>query len=624
MGRSTRLSTHLLAAATVVASTSIDAAKVKRVDFVGMPAPATAEELSQAYSRAKARISYDDGTSRTVALAYHTLFTNLDKVGSNPYPAGQLYDVQGRPLHDPMGRPVVAETPDANTLLAVPGAGNTADGRAKLYLVTHYEYDWLLSDGSVAYKASGWYGRMPMSMTLTTIAQGHGGELAAVDQHPVDFAGVQGLWIPCAGSRTPWNTHLGGEEDYDLFKRASVDQAIRGMNELYFGGARRANPYRYGHITEVVVKADGSTEVAKHYAMGRASWEKAEVMPDRRTVYMGDDGAYTGLFMFVADRAGDLSAGNLYAARWQQVPGGQGGGSLSWFRLGHATDAELDAMIDGESFGGGFSSIFDFAEPEDGHAPDGFVAIRAGLKHTTEYVRLKPGKAKAAAFLDSRRYAAYLGATTEFNKMEGVAVDGQRRQLYLAISYIARGMLADDGGPRDDVREPAREAGAVYRLNLAAHQHDRGGRAIDSDWVAVDMAAVPALSGVDLAKPDALGNTADPGRIANPDNLAFSSAMRTLFVGEDSDGHSNNFVWAYNVDDGRLSRLLSMPMGAEATGLQVVDDLHGHAYLMSNYQHAGEHVARRRISDPALKRAVLGRLDRFRASVGYLDGLPRM
>jgi diacylglycerol kinase family enzyme len=36
----------------------------------------------------------------------------------------------------------------------------------KLFLVTHYEYEWILSDGSTAYTVPDWYTRMPMSMTL--------------------------------------------------------------------------------------------------------------------------------------------------------------------------------------------------------------------------------------------------------------------------------------------------------------------------------------------------------------------------------------------------------------------------------------------------------------------------
>ncbi len=48
--------------------------------------------------------------------------------------------------------------------------------------------------------------------------------------------------------------------------------------------------------------------------------------------------------------------------------------------------------------------------------------------------------------------------------------------------------------------------------------------------------------------PDALGNKANPDKVANPDNLKYCEAMRTLFIGEDSGNHVNNFLWAYNVD----------------------------------------------------------------------------
>jgi secreted PhoX family phosphatase len=607
--RANRMARHaLFAGLLTLASAGTQAAQISRVAFIGMPAPHTVAQL----------------TSIVTPLSYHSLFSNLDKVGSSRYAAGQLYNAKAEPLLDPLGKPVIAETPDANSLLAIPKAGRTADGRDKLFLVTHFEYDWLLSDGSSASKAKGWYKRLPMSMTLTTIAQDADGGLAAIAQKPIDFSRVQGLWIPCAASQTPWNTHLAGEEDYDLFKRDKADKAIAGMGELYLGG-RPANPYRYGHVTEVRVTAEGDTVVDKHYAMGRAAWEKAEVMPDQRTVYMGDDGAYTGLFMFIADRPGDLGAGTLYAAHWEQQDDRHGGrAKLQWIKLGHASDVELAAMLDKEVFSGGNSSIFDFADVTHGKVPKGYVAIRAGLKKTTEYVKLKPGKAKAAAFLDSRRYAAYKGATTEFNKMEGVAVDADRQRLYVAMSYIGRGMTGNDGGPRDDIRVARSKAGGVYQLQLQGKQKDSDGHAIDSNWVAVNMAGVAELMGVDLAQADALGNTADPALIANPDNIVFSEKLRTLFVGEDSGTHSNNFLWAYNVDSKQLSRILSIPMGAESTGLQVVENINGHAYLMSNYQHAGEHVGKRHIKDAALKQAVIERLNRFEAKVGYIDGLPAM
>ena len=95
--------------------------------------------------------------------------------------------------------------------------------------------------------------------------------------------------------------------------------------------------------------------------------------------------------------------------------------------------------------------------------------------------------------------------------------------------------------------------------------------------------------------------------------------MRTLFIGEDSATHVNNFVWAYNVDTQQLSRLMSMPAGAEATGLGVVDDLNGWTYITTNFQHAGDwnslHAKVQATLDPLVR---ANYKDRFGAAVGYL------
>ena len=42
-----------------------------------------------------------------------------------------------------------------------------------------------------------------------------------------------------------------------------------------------ANPYSYGHMTEVTVKPDGTTTVAKHYSMGRLSFEQLHKFDQR-------------------------------------------------------------------------------------------------------------------------------------------------------------------------------------------------------------------------------------------------------------------------------------------------------------------------------------------------------
>ena len=54
--------------------------------------------------------------------------------------------------------------------------------------------------------------------------------------------------------------------------------------------------------------------------------------------------------------------------------------------------------------------------------------------------------------------------------------------------------------------------------------------------------------------------------------------------------HINNFLWAYNVQSGKLSRILSTPAGAESTGLHAIDEVNGFTYVMSNFQHPGDEL----------------------------------
>ena len=527
----------------ILAATGAAGADIVAVDFTSTPAPATDADMVRTYTASEAVVRYSDGTTESFPLAYTTMFKNTDSVGGPP--AAQLFDVEGEPLVDMNGDPIIAETPDANSLLDVDG---------ELFMVTHYEYDWMLADGNEARHTPGWYSRMPMSMSLAALDQGEDGSLTATSVRPIDFSAVDGLWIPCAGGPTPWNTHLGSEEDYDLYfqtvsgegLRQKTTEGLRALDEVYFAEEGRANPYAYGFIPEVSVDADGSTEVTKHYSMGRATWELARVMADERTAYFGDDGDHVFLAMYVADEARDLSAGTLYAARWNQVSAEDGGAAtLDWVKLGHASDAEVEAIIDS---GVTFDDIFDSttAEATPDWEAQGFKKIRAGHSGD-ELIRLKDGMEKAAAFLESRRYAAYLGATTEFNKMEGVDVDPKAKDLYVAIAYNERGMQAEPEAAVDHIAVEKLTAGATYRVALDGGRVDTDGEPIDSEWVGTAMSVPTALLGEDIAT-DALGNTAHPDKIANPDNVFFSPAMRTLFIGEDSGTHVNNFVWAYNVD----------------------------------------------------------------------------
>ena len=171
-------------------------------------------------------------------------------------------------------------------------------------------------------------------------------------------------------------------------------------------------------------------------------------------------------------------------------------------------------------------------------------------------------------------------------------------------------------------------------FDMGSSIKDTAGNTIASEYVPTKGYFEDKLLGRPITA-DAKGNTADVAYTANTDNVFFSEKMRTLFVGEDSGTHVNNFVWAYNVDTKKLTRVLSVAAGAESTGLQVVDDMNGHAYIMSNSQHQGDWLSSQtdktvptRDSLKAKAAELYGRNSRgtlnyyLQADVGYIGGMP--
>ena len=329
---------------------------------------------------------------------------------------------------------------------------------------------------------------------------------------------------------------------------------------------------------------------------------------------MGDDATNGGLFMFVADRAKNLSAGNLYVAKvgagFNVDPNGSAT-PLTWIHLGHATSAEVEQMANQYKP----QDIMDvrFEDPNDASFSKIFIGGKAN------WIKLKPGMDKVAAFLETHRYAALKGGSMAFTKMEGTTVNAKDKVAYSALSYIQDSMVKGGKGWYEGsgiALEKAVKSGGIMQLPMAGRQKDSVGKMIESSWVPVSMQAL--LVGEDISA-DALGNTSNPNKIGNPDNIKFSEKLRTLFIGEDSGRHVNNFLWAYNVDTRELSRILSVPAGAEATGLHAVDEINGWTYIMSNFQHAGDweelHGKVKDTLDPLIR---ANYKDRFAAAVGYL------
>jgi secreted PhoX family phosphatase len=386
--------------------------------------------------------------------------------------------------------------------------------------------------------------------------------------------------------KTPWESHLGSEEyppDAKLRQKdGSIDLYYDFIAEYWEGDLALANPYYYGWVPELSIGQQGEVDYTKHYSMGRFSHEMAYVMPDRRTVYLSDDGTNVGFFMYVAKRAEDLSEGTLYAAKWEQSSSDKGGSAaLSWIELGRAKDSEIRAMLDPDhnvstNDGLSFNDIFEKGMGE-GVCKKGYTSINteAGF----ECLRVKKGMEKAAAFLETRRYAAMMGATTEFRKGEGITFDAAARRLYFSLSEIGRGMEDHankgkkdsryDRGGHNHIRLPYNRCGGVYALT------------VDDSYKATSMKA--ELVGKPVKEGFSHGCALES--IANPDNITFLPNSSILVIGEDSSYHENNTVWAYYTGTKALTPIIVLPKGAEATSPFWYSDINGYGYLVLVTQH---------------------------------------
>ena len=596
---------------------------VKSVEFMGMDAPSLSAPANMAtvYVNSKLQANFTDGTQKTYNLAYQPFFKTGEQVSDGKggtIIAGGYYDINNQPIKDSSvlasTRQFFSDCPDGSSLLTVAGANARNLGVSGNPVFAAVQFEYTTKDLA----GNDMYGRLPSPIAILTLDQNpQTGELKLVKYHNVDMSKVYGLWITCGASLSPWGTHLSSEEyEPDAFK-AKTDEQFKAFSKNLYGDETKANPYHYGHLPEIVVNADGTGVAKKHFNLGRISHELIQVMPDQRTALMGDDFTNGGLFMFVADKVKDLSAGNLYVAKVTQKSAVDGAAadsefSVSWIHLGHATSAEIEALANLVVP----TDIMDvqYTDPLDPSYKKVHLDGKANWVKLAANSKLPADKlAKAAAFLETHRYAALQGASMAFTKMEGTTVNIKDKIAYSAMSRIEKSMTTGEY----DVQVAKLSSGAVYAHELKGGQKDDKGNVINSEWVSTRMYVLQGLAGEDIST-DALGNKSNPDKISCPDNLKFSEAFRTLFIGEDSGYHVNNFLWAYNVDTKKLSRILSTPAGAESTGLHAVDEINGFTYIMSNFQHPGDMTF-----VPAVETAVRPLInqnfkDGYSAAVGYL------
>ncbi|WP_371168527.1 alkaline phosphatase PhoX [Aliiroseovarius sp. 2305UL8-7] len=370
----------------------------------------------------------------------------------------------------------------------------------------------------------------PGGMSRAALTRSPDGTWSVGDVSMIDFSGVRGTWVNCFGTMSPWKTPLSSEELYFDNSSDWNNPGYKyhdGQQDLATYLGSYPNPYDYGYIVEITDPV-GAAAPVKHFALGRFSHENAVVMPDNRTVYLSDDGTGVVFFKFIADVAGDLSAGTLYAAKaTQQVDGNAAdsattGFDIEWIELAHGTNEKIEDWI--RAYDG--ISPADFVEGQNSYITEADVAAWADGKADDDRV----------AFLESRKAAAAKGATAEFRKMEGVninydgAKDGSVPYMYVAMSSIGKTMADGEG----DVRLEANKCGVVYEMKL------------DADFDVASM--VPVVAGHGYNKDNA-PNACPVSSISNPDNLIVRKDG-SVVIGEDTGNHENNAMWVWTRGQG--------------------------------------------------------------------------
>lgn len=596
-------------------SSSDDAKTVSSIKFA--PVALSADDSQKQVMRVseKLTVTYSDDSAEDFPLSYKTLANMGDTIGSGTI--GLMTDKDDNPILKSDGSQDISDGPDGNSLI------NVGD---KTYLVTHME-------------------ERPGELYHTEV-EVKNGELKAIDTKPVDLSSIGGTIINCASTKTSYGSHLGGEEDYslnsifaDINSPFYADCALDGTDNdtsgesnyfcSYVNGMQKYlgdtnidknngyngdsfSPYNYGYIVEVQPQADGTSKVAKHYVTGKYTPELAAMMPDGKTVYMSDDGTAKGFWKFVSDeKIIDFKAdweGTLYSAKVTQTSALNGGSfDLDWVELGHAKDSQIKAMIDSKMK---LTDIFDIKVPaEDGSCETGYTSIYEDS--TFECLKLKDGKETEAAFLESRKYAAYKGATIEFRKEEGLTYDKDTNSLYVAMSSIEKSMEDNykDLEPANHIKLEKNICGAVYKVSL------------DSSFSGTKMEAI--VVGTPLSETDNYADewTCSPDGIANPDNITYIG-NNILLISEDTTKHVNNMTWAYNTQDKTMTRIASLPIGGEVTGVDtgVVSDK---GILLINTQHPFKDNPKAADGTKPNTALIENATDeQLKAEIGYIDGLP--
>jgi len=428
---------------------------------------------------------------------------------------------------------VILQSGDALSEGGVAGGIYAADDGNRISISEKPDYNAFVplnTDGSRGYLYTAWEERPAGISQLEIEWNTTSSKWDVLGGMMLNLSNINGGWVFCFGSMSPWDSPLLSEELYFANTREWNDE-----NYNYHSDQERLenylgffpNPYDYGYIVEIENSSTPDPDFSKHFAMGRFSHENAQVMPDERTVYLSDDGYDTVLFKFVADTAGDLSSGTLYAAAVAQDESRNSattGFDVEWIEMASSSNSEIQTWVD--EYDG--ITTADFVTGQNSYITDEEIGDWAEGRLNVDLNSdgtIGTAADDRVAFLESRKAAAALGASDEWNKMEGVAFNPNApAHLYLAMSEVRSDM--SDGQGDIDVTE--NRCGIVYRMTL------------DDVW---DVNRIePVISGGPYTS--SATYECDINNLAGPDNLVVLDDGRVL-IGEDTSKHKNNMVWLW-------------------------------------------------------------------------------
>ncbi len=351
---------------------------------------------------------------------------------------------------------------------------------------------------------------------------------------------VKGTMNNCGSGRTLWDTYLTCEENFNgYFGTTGAEPEGAGYKRYGIGGQSRYayekfdarydlsqepnEPHRHGFITEIDPSDPSSTPV-KRTALGRFKHENAEMVhakDGRIVVYMGDDERGEYLYRYVSN--------GVYT---------QGG-------------------------------------PTEGLLDDGVLYVaKFNDDQSGEWLALTPETTgmDAAEILCFTRMAASAAGGTTMDRPEWVASNPLKVEAYCALTNNKnRGVKPNAGGDDTSVNavnpRETNNYGQIVRWTPVDENH----AADIFAWDLYVMAGNPKLYGNEYGGSE----NVNAGNLFNsPDGMQFSSDG-LLWIQTDGnyknegdfEGMGNNQMLVGDPETGEIIRFMTVPYGAEVTGL---------------------------------------------------------